>query len=90
MKDIQETVLMHAIGGSAQCAFQDAHYYIDRRQPGVDPAIAYINRCQATVAPAVAMIVTRRFDIHVSSQSRSLSLPIRSEDATQGVWRVHF
>jgi len=26
MKDIQETLLMHAIGGSAQCAFQDAHY----------------------------------------------------------------
>ena len=90
MKDIEKTLLMHAIGDSAQCAFQDAHHYIDRRQPGVDPAIAYINRCQAAVAPAVAILVSRRFDVRVSSQSRSLSLPIRSEDATQGVWRVHF
>jgi hypothetical protein len=58
MKDIQKTLLMHAIGGSAQCAFQDAHYYIDWRQPGVDPAIAYVNRCQAAVAPAIAAIVS--------------------------------
>jgi hypothetical protein len=57
MKDIQKTLLMHAIRGSAQGALQDAHHYIDWRQAGVDPAIAYINRCQAAVAPAIAAIV---------------------------------
>jgi hypothetical protein len=57
MKDIQKTLLMHAICGSTQCAFQDAHHYIDRRQAGVDPAIAYINRRQAAVAPPIAIIV---------------------------------